>query len=111
MTRAGGYVLHLDALHGGDGQALMTGLDGLSQIVLANVKIPGERSSLLIPFLRDLQETYGPPAACVHDMGKGLCKAVREVFPRTPDFICHFHFLRDLGNDYLERPFQNRSLR
>lgn len=109
MTRAGGYVLHLDALHGGDGQALMTGLDGLSQIVLANVKIPGERSSLLIPFLRDLQETYGTPAACVHDMGKGLCKAVREVFPRTPDFICHFHFLRDLGNDYLDPAY--RTLR
>lgn len=109
MTRAGGYVLHLDALHGGDGQALMTGLDGLSQIVLANVKVPGERSSLLIPFLRDLQDTYGTPAACVHDMGRGLCKAVREVFPQTPDFICHFHFLRDLGNDYLEPDY--RTLR
>ncbi|NQU14799.1 MAG: transposase [Desulfobacteraceae bacterium] len=92
MTRAGGYVLHLDATHEGDAPALMTGLDGLSKIVLANVKVPSESSAHISPFLRELQGAYGTPRACVHDMGTGLCKAVAEVFPNTPDFICHFHF-------------------
>lgn len=111
MTRAGGYVLHLDATHEGDAPALMTGLDGLSKIVLANVKVPSENSAHLTPFLRELQGTYGTPRACVHDMGTGLCRAVAEVFPHTPDFICHFHFLRDIGKDYLEpayRKLRNR---
>jgi len=34
-------------------------------------------------------------------MGKGIVSAVEEVFPGTPDFICHFHFLRDIGKDLL----------
>jgi hypothetical protein len=34
-------------------------------------------------------------------MGKGILNAVAEVFPNTPDFICHFHFLRDIGKDLL----------
>lgn len=102
MRLAGGYVLHLDATHEGDCPALMTGMDGLSKFVLANVKLPSEHADHIVPFLRKLKTDYGPPAACVHDMGTGICKAVAEVFPGIPDFVCHFHFLRDIGKDFLE---------
>ncbi len=102
MTMAGGYMLHLDATHAGDAPALMTGLDSLSKFVLANIKIPSEHADHIIPFLEDIKETYGTPRACVHDMGNGLCKAVKEVFPGVLDFICHFHFLRDIGKDFLD---------
>lgn len=102
MGLAGGYVLHLDATHEGDAPAWMTGLDSLSKIVLANVKVPSEHAEHIAPFLRKLQRTYGSPRACVHDMGTGICKAVAEVFPGIRDFICHFHFLRDIGKDFLE---------
>ena len=44
MRRSGGYILHLDATHEADAPALMSGMDGLSQIVLANVKIPSEHA-------------------------------------------------------------------
>ncbi len=111
MTLAGGYILHLDATHAGDAPALMTGLDSLSKIVLANIKIPSEHSDHIIPFLKDIKETYGTPRACVHDMGYGICKAVKQVFPGVPDFICHFHFLRDIGKDFLDpayRKLRNR---
>jgi hypothetical protein len=102
MRLAGGYILHLDATHEGDCPALMTGMDGLSKFVLANVKLPSENADQIVPFLRKLKADYGPPAACVHDMGGGICKAVAEVFAGTPDFVCHFHFLRDIGKDFLE---------
>jgi hypothetical protein len=102
MKLAGGYVLHLDATHDGDAPALMTGIDSLSKIVLANVKLPSEHADHIVPFLRKLQTDYGTPRACVHDMGTGIVKAVAEVFPGIRDFICHFHFLRDIGKDYLE---------
>ena len=111
MSFSGGYILHLDATHAGDAPALMTGLDSLSKIVLANIKIPTEHSDHIIPFLKDIKETYGTPRACVHDMGYGICKAVKEVFPGVPDFICHFHFLRDIGKDFLDpayRKLRNR---
>jgi hypothetical protein len=102
MSMAGGYMLHLDATHAGDAPALMTGLDSLSKIVLANIKIPSEQADYIIPFLNDIKDSYGTPRACVHDMGSGICKAVNEVFPGVLDFICHFHFLRDIGKDFLD---------
>jgi len=101
MRRAGGYILHVDATHDGDAPALMTGIDSLSEIVLANVKVPSEHADHIVPFLRKLRVDYGIPGACVHDMGPGICKAVETVFPGIPDFICHFHFLRDIGKDFL----------
>ena len=53
----------------------------------------------IIPFLRNIKKLYGGPLASVHDMGKGISNAVKEIFPDSPDFICHYHFLRDLGKD------------
>lgn len=101
MQRRGGYILHLDATHEGDAPALMSGMDGLSSIVLANVKIPSEHSDHIVKFLRQFKKDYGDPVACVHDMGTGICKAVNLIFPDAMDFICHFHFLRDVGKDLL----------
>ena len=102
ITMAGGYILHLDATHEGGSPALMTGIDSLSQFVLANVKIPTEHADYIIPFLKKIEADYGVPLACVRDMGTGIGKAVAKVFPDAHDFICHFHFLRDIGKDYLE---------
>jgi len=36
-------------------------------------------------------------------MGAGIIAAVDEVFPGIPDYICHFHFLRDIGKDLFQR--------
>ena len=102
MEISGGYILHLDAMHEGEAPALMTGMDSLSKFVLANVKLPSEHADHIVPFLQKLKADYGAPRACVHDMGGGIIKAIAQVFPDTRDFICHFHFLRDLGKDFLE---------
>ena len=110
MGLSGGYVFHLDATHDGNAPALMTGMDSLSEIVLGNVKVPSEHADHIVPFLQKLQKDFGTPQACVHDMGKGICKAVSEVFPGTPDFICHFHFLRDIGKDFLEPAYSSLRL-
>jgi hypothetical protein len=101
MRQQGGYVLHLDGTCEGGGPMLMSSLDSLSQIVLGNVKVPSEKTEQIIPFLQELKARYGKPVAVVHDMGRGILAAVKEVFPGVPDFICHFHFLRDLGKDLL----------
>jgi len=106
MTLAGGYILHIDAMHEGGSPALMSGMDSLSQIVLANVKVSSENTENSSRFLQNLKEQYGTPIACVHDMGKGICNAVNDVFAGVRDYICHFHFLRDIGKDFLEPAYQ-----
>jgi hypothetical protein len=101
MARRGGYILHVDGTCEGDSPNLFCGLDGISELVLDTIKIPSEKKELLIPFFQRIKEQYGKPKALVHDMGKGIVTAVEEVFPGVADFICHFHFLRDVGKDLL----------
>ena len=105
MEKRGGYILHLDGTCDGDSPHLISGLDGLSKLVLNNIKIPSEKAESIIPFLKQIKSNFGVPLAMVHDMGKGIQNAVNEVFPGTPDYICHFHFLRDIGKDLLERDY------
>jgi hypothetical protein len=99
MDLRGGYILHMDGTCEGDSPHLFTGLDEVAEIVLDNIKLPSEKADLLIPFFRQIKRQYGDPLALVHDMGKGIMAAIEEVFPNIPDFICHFHFLRDIGKD------------
>jgi len=106
MAMRGGYILHLDGTCEGDSPHLFTGLDGIAELVLDNIKIPSEKADLLIPFFRQIKEQYGDPIALVHDMGKGIMSAIEEVFPDMPDFICHFHFLRDIGKDLFEKEYR-----
>ncbi len=105
MALKGGYILHLDGTCEGKGPVLMTGLDSIMNIVLGNIKLPSEKAEVIVPFLNTIKKHFGSPIALVHDMGQGILKAVQTVFEGVPDFICHFHFLRDLGNDFLGREY------
>ena len=103
MAVRGGYLLHLDGTCDGDSPHLMSGLDEISGFVLQNVKIPSESAERIIPFLEKIKDEYGSPVAIVSDMGKGISNALTEVFPGVPHFLCHFHFLRDIGKDLLDK--------
>lgn len=105
MHARGGYVLHLDATCDGKEPFLMSSLDSISQIVLGNVKLPSEKAEMIIPFLEQIKRLFGEPIASVHDMGKGILRAVAKVFPGRPDYICHYHFLRDIGKDLLGQDY------
>ena len=105
MALRGGYILHIDGTCEGDSPHLFTGIDGIAQIVLDNIKLPSEKAELLIPFFRQIRQQYGDPIALVHDMGKGILSAVNTVFKGIPDFICHFHFLRDIGKDLFDKDY------
>jgi transposase-like protein len=99
LNMHGGYVLHLDGTCEGGSPHLVSALDGITEIVLDNMKMPSENSDQLIPFLKRIKRCYGDAVAVVSDMGKGIAAAVKEVFKGIPLLVCHFHFLRDLGKD------------
>jgi len=111
MALRGGYILHLDGTCEGDSPHLFTGIDGIAQIVLDNIKLPSEKAELIIPFLCRIKRQYGAPIALVHDMGQGILSAVKTVFNGIPDFICHFHFLRDIGKDLFETDYSKIRIR
>jgi hypothetical protein len=107
MKRRGGYILHIDGTCEGDSPILFAGLDELSGVVLESVKIPSEHTDTLVPFFTKIRERYGVPLGLVHDMGRGILTAVAAVFPGVADYICHFHFLRDIGKDLLEEEYND----
>jgi hypothetical protein len=105
MVERGGYILHLDGTCEADSPHLMSVIDGMSELVLGNAKLPSENADQIVPFLRSIKRQYGTPVALVHDMAKAILVSVEEVFPGIPDFLCHFHFLRDIGKDLLNAPY------
>lgn len=109
MQKNGGYILHLDATREGGSPHLMSGLDGITEIVLENVLLSSEKAEKIIPFLRKIKELYGDPLALVHDMSKAILNAVRKIFPKIADFIRHFHFLADTGEDLFSK--ENDTIR
>lgn len=114
----GGYILHLDSTVEGDSPHLMTALDEITDIVLDNIKLPSEKAEHIIPFLQRIKRAFGNPIAVARDMGAGIAAAVAEVWRGVAEFICHYHFLRDIGKDLfggdyeaLQRGFKIHSLR
>ena len=111
MVKRGGYILHVDGTCEGDSPHLFCGLDGISEIVLGAIKTPSEKKEELIPFFWRIKKQYGTPIALVHDMGVAILAAIAIVFPNIADFICHFHFLRDIGKDLLLQDYQTITKR
>ncbi len=108
MYSKGGYILHMDGTCEGGSPHLFSCIDEISNIVLGNRKMLTEDSLYIIPLLQSLKKAYGIPIALVHDMGTAILKAVLVVFPGVVDYICHFHFLRDIGKDLFD--FEYRAI-
>lgn len=100
-----GYILHIDGTSEGASPHLISAIDEVSNFVLANVKVPSESNEHIVPFLKEIKEQYGTPLAISSDMGRAFLSAISEVFPNEPHYICHFHFLRDIGKDLLEKQY------
>ncbi len=118
MHMNGGYILHLDGTCDGGSPHLISVLDGITEIVLDNRKLPSENAEDLIPFLQSIKKSYGVPLAVVSDMGKGIALAVKEVFKNVSAFICHYHFLKAVGknlfgdeNDILRERLRKHNVR
>ncbi|KKK86152.1 hypothetical protein LCGC14_2766100, partial [marine sediment metagenome] len=118
MHLNGGYILHLDGTCDGGSPHLISVLDGITEIVLDNRKLPSESAEELIPFLESIKKSYGVPLAVVSDMGKGIALAVKEVFKNIPVLICHYHFLKAVGknlfgdeNDIIREKLRKHNVR
>jgi hypothetical protein len=113
LYRGGGYFLYFDAMHPGNGAAhLMCAVaEEISEnvnIVLGSVKLSTESTETVTAFFRELKEKYGNPLAGICDMLASNLAAFKEVFPGVSLLICHFHFLRSVGKNFLE--YENTQL-
>lgn len=99
--------MYFDAMHPGDGSAhLMCAVaEEISEkvnLVLGSVKLQTESTETVAAFFRELKAKYGEPLAGICDLLASNLAAFKEVFPNILLLICHFHFLRSIGKDFLE---------
>ena len=95
----GGYLLHIDGTCELGSPHLIAVMDSITNTVLGCTKVPSEAAEYIIPFLEEIKHQYGTPVAALSDMSRAFANALKNVFPDVVHFICHFHFLRDLGKD------------
>lgn len=98
IEQNGGYVLQIDGTQNHGRGTIMLLKDSISDIRLFSERVVSEKADYIKPILEDIRDLYGQPLAVIRDMGKGIAKAVDNVFEGTVVIICHFHFLRALGN-------------
>ena len=105
IQRNGGYIIHLDGTCDGASPHFFCAFEELLKLMLLSRKIPSEAADAIVPILEELKACYGTPLGIVCDMSKAILAAIKRVFPGIPVFICHFHYLRDLGKDLLKNDY------
>lgn len=97
FSKKGGAILHLDGTGEAGDEIVFTAMEGRTNIKLDARIMPSESSKFIEPFLQSLKNTIGTPVVIMRDMSKNIQNAASEVFPNTPQLICHYHFISNLG--------------
>ncbi|MHB8351715.1 MAG: hypothetical protein ACYDFT_03350 [Thermoplasmata archaeon] len=103
MEAQGGYLLHVDGTETAGSPVVFVAWDEWSGLVLDARVLDTENAVEIGAFFRELEAALGRPQGLVSDMGEGILKAVRQVWPGLPLQLCHFHFVRDVGKDLFEK--------
>jgi len=107
MDKDGGWPMHVDAT-GEDGRGtLFVVYAGWRGWVLGSWKIPTERADAILPRLGQVADLFGAPCAIMRDLGRAMIDASLDFVAGRENSIpilgCHFHFLKDVGEDLLTK--------
>lgn len=98
FEKNGGFTLHLDGSAESGNEITFTAKDGITGITIDSWIMPSEGREYIKPFLKNLRNTYGTPLVVVRDMWEEIAVSVSEIFPDAKQQICHYHFVRNLGD-------------
>jgi len=98
FERIGGMVMHLDGTYESGDDVVFVVKESRTGITLDARVMASESRKYIKPFLEDVRLSFGVPVAIVRDMSEEISIAASEVFPNSPHQICHYHFVRNLGD-------------
>lgn len=102
----GGYPLHFDATCEAGKGGVMVCLDGWRGWVLLAGRIPSEHEQHLRPLIERTVALFGDPVATMCDCASAGANAIEGLRGRgVPDLICHYHFLRAVGEKLFDTPY------
>jgi Asp-tRNA(Asn)/Glu-tRNA(Gln) amidotransferase C subunit len=94
----GGYILHLDGSAESGDEITFTAKEGVTGFTIDSWIMPSEGREYIKPFLESIRHNYGKPLTVVRDMWEEIAVSVSEVFPGVLQQVCHYHFVRNLGD-------------
>jgi len=75
-----------------------TAKEGISGITIDSWIMPSEGREYIKPFLENIKKNFGSPLTVIRDMSEEIASSVSEVFKGVVHQICHYHFVRNLGD-------------
>lgn len=93
-----GYILHLDGSAEAGDEITFTAKEGITGITIDSWIMPSEGRVYIKPFLEKIKDIYGFPLTVVRDMREEIAVSVSEVFTGIAQQICHYHFVRNIGD-------------
>ena len=106
FEKNGGYVLHLDGSAESGDEITFTAKEGMTGFTIDSWIMPSESSEYIKPFLASIRDKYEKPLAVVRDMSEQIKISVSEVFPGISQQVCHYHFVRNLGDIIFKHLYQ-----
>ncbi len=98
FEKNGGYILHLDGSAEAGDEITFTAKEGITGITIDSWIMPSEGREYIKPFLEYIKMTFGSPLTVIRDMREEITVSVSEVFPGVGQQICHYHFVRNIGD-------------
>ena len=98
FEKNGGVRLHLDGTGEAGNEIVFMAKEGATGITLDAQTITTENKKYVKTFLQALKLLYGTPIVIVRDMSTQIRDAAADVFPGVMQQICHYHFVKNLGN-------------
>lgn len=101
-----GYILHLDGSAESGDEITFTAKDGITGFTIDSWIMPSESREYIISFLESIRDKYGKPLTVVRDMSEEIAASISEVFPGISQQVCHYHFVRNLGDIIFKRRYE-----
>jgi hypothetical protein len=104
LRNRGGYTALIDGTVEPPSPVLFGVTEAEEQMVLGSWKIPSENENDISRCLKGLGATLGEPNVVMHDLSDPINQACAVAFPNTPQRVCHFHFVRVVGQKLYAHP-------
>jgi hypothetical protein len=104
LDRDGKSVWLLDCTQEADSPAFFGVQETHRGILLGCWKMATENQSDVARCLRQAVECFGQPGRLLHDLSDVMLGSCASVLPGVSNGVCHFHLVRDVGEDLFRRP-------
>jgi hypothetical protein len=104
FRRRGGSTWLIDATLEPDTPMYFGIYEAGDRLLLDAYRIPTENATAISPYLRQTAAGFGKPRRVLHDLSEAMALACAEALEDVPHTVCHFHLVRDIGEDLYATP-------